>query len=142
MIVGVIARGKTILIRGGNNWLTLYPAMLKYLLFYLIITITGCPVVEFEWDPAKANKNFHNHRVNFSEAVTVFRDPLGITIYDPDHSVDEDRFITIGISVAGRVLLISHTDRNDRVRLISARELSRSERENYENEIKRRRTHR
>ena len=74
----------------------------------------------------------------FQEAATVLRDSLAITIFDSDHSLEEDRYITIGASVRGRILMVSHTDRGDRIRIISARELTRAEREAYENEVKRR----
>lgn len=66
------------------------------------------------------------------------RDSLGITIFDPDHSENEDRFISIGMSKSGRLLLVAHTERENRVRIISARELNRLERKAYENEIQRR----
>ncbi|WP_446008308.1 BrnT family toxin [Candidatus Electrothrix sp.] len=94
--------------------------------------------MEFEWDPHKAETNVRKHQVSFPEAATVFRDSLGITVYDPDHSDQEDRFISIGMSKSGRLLMVAHTDRGSRVRIISARELNRSERKAYENEIKRR----
>ena len=95
-------------------------------------------MIEFEWDPNKARLNLRKHGVAFKEAATVFRDPLNITIDDPDHSEDEDRFLVIGLSDAGRLLIVAHTDRGSRTRIISARELTRSEREAYEEEIKRR----
>ena len=95
-------------------------------------------MIEFEWDFKKAITNLRKHRVNFREAATVFSNELGITIYDPDHSDQEDRFITIGTSDTGRFLMVSHTDRGDRTRIISARELTRKERKEYEKEIQRR----
>jgi len=95
-------------------------------------------MIDFEWDVAKAKTNLRKHRVAFSEATTVLRDRLSITIHDPDHSVNEDRYITIGTSIAGRLLMVAHTDRGDRTRIISARELNRKEREAYENEIQKR----
>ena len=95
-------------------------------------------MVDFEWDPTKARTNLRKHRVSFHEAATVLRDPLGITIYNPDHSEEEDRYIIIGTSDGQRLLMVSHTDRGDRVRIISARELTRAEREAYESEITRR----
>jgi uncharacterized protein len=88
--------------------------------------------MEFEWDDAKADANLGKHGVSFAEAATVFGDPLAITFFDPDHSDQEDRFLTIGMSVGNRVLILSHTDRGDRVRIISAREATRSERKGYE----------
>ena len=95
-------------------------------------------MIDFEWDITKAKTNLRKHRVAFNEAATVLKDRLGITIHDPDHSVDEDRYITIGVSIAGRLLMVAHTDRGDRTRIISARELTRKEREAYENETQRR----
>lgn len=76
----------------------------------------------YEWDPAKAAANRRKHRVSFDEATTVFRDPFALTFDDPDHSLDERRFVTIGVSARQRVLFIAHADRRvDRVRIISAR---------------------
>ena len=95
-------------------------------------------MIDFEWDIAKAETNLRKHRVAFNEASTVLGDRLSITIQDPDHSVDEDRCITIGASIAGRLLMVAHTDRGDRTRIVSARELTRKEREAYENEIQKR----
>ena len=95
-------------------------------------------MIDFEWDPAKARTNLRKHGVSFHAAATVLRDPLGITIYDPDHSEEEDRYITIGTSGGGRLLMVAHTNRGDHVRIISARELTRTEREAYESEITRR----
>ena len=94
--------------------------------------------MEFEWDPDKAQTNLRKHRVGFQEAATVFRDPLSVTIFDPDHSRDEDRYVTIGQTQRGRVVMVAHTDRRERTRIVSARELTRAEREAYEEEIKRR----
>jgi uncharacterized DUF497 family protein len=95
-------------------------------------------MVEFEWDSSKATSNFRKHRVSFVEAGTIFYDPLGITIFDPQHSDQEDRYITIGVSTAGRVLMVAHTDRDERIRIITARELTRRERKDYEDEIQKR----
>ena len=95
-------------------------------------------MIDFEWDPRKARVNLRKHGVSFYDATTVLRDSLGVTIYDPDHSEEEDRYITIGISGSGRLLMVAHTDRGDRIRIINARELTRAEREAYENEIERR----
>jgi uncharacterized protein len=88
--------------------------------------------MDFEWDDAKAESNERKHGVLFAEAETVFADPLSLTGYDPGHSNDEDRYITMGMSTEGRLLIVSHTDRGDKVRLISAREASRRERRDYE----------
>ena len=87
--------------------------------------------VQFEWDPDKADANLHSHGVSFEEAASVFGDPLATTFLDPDHSDQEDRFLTFGTSREGRLLLVVHTDRGDRVRLISSREATRREREQY-----------
>jgi len=95
-------------------------------------------MVQFEWDPAKAKMNLRKHGIAFREAATVLRDPLGITIFDPDHSDEEDRFITFGFSTAGRLLMVAHTERGEGIRIISARRLTRAEREAYEEEIQRR----
>ncbi len=95
-------------------------------------------MIEFEWDLSKAKENLQKHRVSFSEAATIFSDELSITIYDPDHSDQEDRFITIGTSGTSRFLMVAHTDRGDRTRIISAREVTRKERKAYEKEIQRR----
>jgi len=89
-------------------------------------------VVNFEWDPAKARQNRRKHRVSFQEAATVFGDPLAVTYPDPDHSVSEQRFITVRTSGAGRVLMVAHLDRNENIRIISARKTTRRERKHYE----------
>jgi uncharacterized DUF497 family protein len=86
----------------------------------------------FEWDDAKAESNYDKHGVSFVEAVSVFGDPLAVTFYDPEHSDDEDRFLTIGLAVTGRVLVVSHTDRGENTRVISARVASRKEQKGYE----------
>ena len=89
-------------------------------------------LMDFEWDDAKAESNERKHGVTFSEALTVFGDPLSVTGYDPRHADDEDRFLTMGVSVDGRLIVVSHTDRDDVVRIISAREATRRERKDYE----------
>lgn len=88
--------------------------------------------IEFEWDPDKAESNEKKHAVVFSEAATVFGDPLSITLPDPDHSIGEERFITIGLSRFGNLLIVSHADRGDCIRIISARGVTRRERVFYE----------
>ena len=88
--------------------------------------------MDFEWDPDKAARNLVKHGVAFADAATVFGDPLAITFADPDHSDDEERFITFGHSAAGLLLIVSHTDRGDRTRIISARRAGRKERKIYE----------
>ncbi|MBI4791967.1 MAG: BrnT family toxin [Deltaproteobacteria bacterium] len=96
--------------------------------------------MQFEWDPNKEKVNRRKHGIAFKEAVSVFKHPLSITTYDPDHSKEEDRFITFGFSAAGQLLMVAHTDRGDRIRIISARILTRAEREAYEEEIQRRKS--
>jgi uncharacterized DUF497 family protein len=88
--------------------------------------------LSFEWDPGKAEDNIRKHGVPFDEAMTVFADPLATTIFDPDHSDDEDRYLSLGMSSANRLLVVSFTDRDDRIRIISARVASRRERKQYE----------
>ena len=88
--------------------------------------------MQFEWDPDKAVRNLSKHRVAFTEAATVFGDPLAVTFFDPGHSDDEDRYLTFGYSTEGRLLVVSHTDRGDRNRIISARVATRRERKIYE----------
>jgi uncharacterized DUF497 family protein len=88
--------------------------------------------MEFAWDEGKAAANLAKHGVSFEEAKTVFDDPLYVDFYDPDHSADEHRYIIIGESRQRRLLIVSYTERDDSARLISAREVTRSERETYE----------
>lgn len=88
--------------------------------------------IQFEWDPSKASQNLQRHGVAFGEAATVFRDNLSITVPDPDHSTEEDRFITVGLSNFNRLLMIAHTEQGDSIRIISARELTPRERRQYE----------
>ena len=86
----------------------------------------------FQWNPDKASSNAEKHGVSFEEAVTVFGDPLAVTISDPDHSVNEFRFLTTGQSRLQRLLVVSHTEREGEIRLISARLATRQEKQNYE----------
>ena len=88
--------------------------------------------MEFEWDATKARRNLAKHGVSFSEAATVFGDLLALTFHDPDHSEEEERFLTFGSSRDGHFLVVSHTDRGDRTRIISARRMTRRERKSYE----------
>jgi uncharacterized DUF497 family protein len=88
--------------------------------------------MDFEWDPEKAEVNERKHGVAFSDASTVFGDPLAVTFSDPDHSLDEHRFLTFGVSRAGRLLVLSHAESQGRVRIISARPVTRRERKTYE----------
>jgi len=85
-----------------------------------------------EWDPEKARTNLRKHRVSFEEASTVIGDPVSITIRDPDHSIGELRFLDVGLSHSGRLLVVAYTERGSRIRLISARPASRSERKEHE----------
>ena len=86
----------------------------------------------FDWDPRKAQSNLKKHGVSFTEATTVFLDPLALTFDDPDHSADEQRLITIGSSSAGRVLVAAHADSGEKVRIISARRATRKESHGYQ----------
>ena len=88
--------------------------------------------MEFEWDKNKAASNLSKHGVSFDEARTAFDDPLYIDFYDPDHSYDEHRYIIIGQSMQNSLLVISYTERGNVIRLISARQATRKERETYE----------
>ncbi len=90
----------------------------------------------FEWDENKAKENTRNHKVSFEEATTVFSDPLSMVAYDPDHSMNEDRYITIGWPKRRRLLMVAYTERRDNIRIISARELTRNERKVHEEEDK------
>lgn len=85
-----------------------------------------------EWDPVKAEINLKKHQVSFEEASTVFDDPLFITFLDVEHSDDEERYITLGLSQRNRLLLIAHTDREGIIRIISARKATNKERRFYE----------
>jgi uncharacterized DUF497 family protein len=88
--------------------------------------------MQFEWDSAKAAANLSKHGVSFDEAKTVFDDPLYVDFYDPDHSDQEDRYIIIGQSHSGRLLIVSYTERGDTIRIISSREVTPAERKDYE----------
>lgn len=88
--------------------------------------------MKFQWNPAKASSNIKKHGISFEEAVTVFSDPFAITIVDPDHSTEECRLLTTGRSKLQRLLVVSHTERQNEVRLISARLVTRNERKIYE----------
>jgi hypothetical protein len=88
--------------------------------------------MEFAWDPEKAAANQRKHSVTFQEGATVLGDPLAITFADPDHSVSEQRYITFGLSRRNRLLVVSHLDRGGRIRIMSARSMTRRERRIYE----------
>lgn len=88
--------------------------------------------LNFEWDGEKAKKNLKKHKVSFDEATTVFIDPFSMTVPDPDHSVDEQRYIDIGSSDNGRVLVVVYTERGSNIRIISCRKATSLERKLYE----------
>jgi hypothetical protein len=89
--------------------------------------------MEFEWDPDKSNANLKKHGISFHEASTVFGDPLAITFNDPDHSMREHRFLTFGYSRMNQLLVVIHTERHERTRIISTRRATRQESKIYEN---------
>lgn len=86
----------------------------------------------FDWDDEKARTNWSKHGVSFEDATTVFDDSLSMTRDDPDHSGDEDRLVTMGVSDFGRLLVVCHTEQSDIIRIISARAATRRERRLYE----------
>lgn len=88
--------------------------------------------MEFDWNPTKAEQNLRKHGVSFTEAATIFADPLELLIYDPDHSVIEDRFVSIGMSASGRLLVVGYTERGSTIRLILARRATMPERIDYD----------
>lgn len=88
--------------------------------------------MRFEWNEEKAISNLSKHRVSFEEAKTVFDDPLYVDFYDPDHSDDEERYLIVGASDRGRLLIVSYTERRNSIRLISARTVTQAEQEAYE----------
>ncbi len=91
--------------------------------------------MEFAWDSRKAESNLAKHGVPFDEAMTVFDDELFLVFADPDHSAKENRFIIVGQSNPGRLLVVAYTERSDAIRIISAREATRQERKIYAEEI-------
>ncbi len=92
-------------------------------------------MILFEWNPKKEKSNFKKHGISFDKAGSVFKDILSLTIGDPLHSLDEERMVIIGVSRKNRFLTVVHTDRGDKVRLISARKSTKSERRFYENNV-------
>lgn len=88
--------------------------------------------MHFEWDPGKDKKNLRKHGVSFQEASSVFYDTLAVTGADPDHSENEERLITFGMSSSGRLLVVAHTERGDAIRIISARIATQREKRIYE----------
>ncbi len=89
----------------------------------------------YEWDPVKAAANLRKHGVSFAEAASVFMDPMALTFDDPDHSDEEDREITMGVSAKERFLFVSHSTRGDRIRIISARKSTQRARKQYAEKI-------
>ena len=89
-------------------------------------------MLTFEWDLEKARENEQKHEVSFLEASEVFDDDHSSTVQDPDHSVDEERYLIFGVSKQGKYMVVSYTERGDRIRLISARQMTPRERRAYE----------
>ena len=90
--------------------------------------------LNFEWDEEKSEANIRKHDISFEEAKTVFNDPLAMTISDPEHSSQEDRYIDMGMSSRGRVIVVWYTERGPNIRIIGARKAARSQRRQYEEE--------
>ena len=90
--------------------------------------------VSFTWDPQKDADNQQKHDVSFAEAMTAFADPLSVTIPDPDHSIDEARYLLVGSSLRHRLLVVAHIEQPEQIRIISARPATRRERHDYEEE--------
>jgi uncharacterized protein len=86
---------------------------------------------QFEWDADKSARNLQKHGITLQEAATIFEDPMFITVVDDEHSVDEERYIAIGTSSQSRLLIVAHTDRDGRIRIISARKATRREAQFY-----------
>lgn len=91
-------------------------------------------VLTFEWDEEKSRANVRKHGVAFEEAKTVFSDPFAMTISDPEHSSEEDRYIDMGMSSRGRILVVWYTERGRNIRIIGSRKATRSQRRQYEEE--------
>ena len=88
--------------------------------------------LRFSWDPRKAIRNQRKHGISFPEATTAFADLLSVTIPDPDHSVGEHRYLLVGMTALSQLVVVAHSERGDEIRLISARQATRAERETYE----------
>ena len=88
--------------------------------------------MNFEWDNKKAESNFKQHGISFQDATTVFSDPLAITFDDPDHSIGEYRFLTFGMTINGKLVTVSHTERSGSMRIIGTRQMTKTERKIYE----------
>ncbi|MDZ8080068.1 MAG: BrnT family toxin [Nostoc sp. SerVER01] len=86
----------------------------------------------FEWHEEKAKENLKKHGISFDEAKTIFNDPFSITITDPEHSLDEERYIDIGLSLRGQLLVVVYTERQSKIRIISCRQATKAERKVYE----------
>jgi uncharacterized protein len=86
----------------------------------------------FDWDESKAQANLKKHKIDFEEATTVFYDTFSITVHDPDHSTDEERFLDIGVSSKGRLLVVIYMERGNAIRIISCRKATPTERRRYE----------
>ncbi len=91
--------------------------------------------MSFEWDEEKAKSNIDKHGISFDEATSVFDDPLFLTFADPAHSIQEQRFVIMGESARGRLLVVAYTERADTTRLISARSVTKKERKAYESDL-------
>ena len=88
--------------------------------------------MKIEWDPEKAKSNLKKHGISFEEAATTLSDPMAATGADPDHSITEERYVTFGVSGKGRLVVVSHTEKHETIRIISARKASKGEKELYE----------
>jgi uncharacterized DUF497 family protein len=86
----------------------------------------------FEWDPRKASSNAQKHGITFLDAQAAFNDPSSLTIHDPDHSIDEDRYLLLGVIHSGKIVVVAHLFRRDNIRIISARMATATERRTYE----------
>ena len=91
-------------------------------------------MLQFDWDPAKAASSEAKHRVAFTEAATAFGDPLSLTVPDPEHSVGEARFVLIGLTYVGRLVVVAHLESDSSIRILSARSATTTERRFYEQE--------
>ncbi len=97
-----------------------------------VVYTPRCMNLRFEWDENKARHNIEKHGISFEEAATVLGDPLSLTIEDPSHSQDEQRFVTVGESVRGELVVVIHADRAGVIRIISARKATQREKRDYE----------
>ena len=88
--------------------------------------------MKIEWNPEKAKSNLKKHGISFEEAATALSDPMAASGVDPDHSITEERYVTFGVSEKGRLAVVSHTEKHETIRIISARKASKGEKELYE----------